>query len=234
MSTLNNLSLQRPIINQKVLIEIESKKNKKTINKPLKKTEKKEKRNINDKVLIGNGFHKAVGILKGILKESHKTKIDENGKKVSLKSYKLFIDEKTSIKANLIFGVRPLVEQKPDEVLGVEHTYIVYPKFNKKGDFFVDIVAFDNENKSDIQKVCSHAEFVIVGVWYKDKIIVQQSQNKKSKKSLRLKRYSYAFSDKNDFNFLNNNLYRVKVELNTGFKFMILESNLLNPENPVY
>lgn len=193
-----------------------------------KKTKSKKKERV---ILHGNGHHKAVGILKGTLTFVEKKKLGRSGEKATkIRQYNLEISNGMKIKAVPLLGIRVLATNKPGEIINKEHHYIVYPKYNKKGEFFVEIAAYDDNEKSKITKVCDNLEFMLIGVWYKDTLSVQQSKEIVEKQKTKRPNYPRIFKYKLKFSEswktakpYNGALYKVSAFLDEDGSLVVMK-----------
>lgn len=195
-------ALKRPEIKKIVSV-----KNNKIISDVKNKKSTFKKNNV-DEVLPGNGHHRAVGLIKGVLVSSVKIVKNKAGETIKVNKYKLVVNSEISINANLIFGARCKIKNKPGDFVNIEHTFITYPKYNKKGEFSVDIIAYDDNGISDISGSCQNLEFIFVGLWKKGKFFVQQNKDKKKNIYNKIKKSVYKFDD--DSIFEENTLYHIK------------------------
>lgn len=215
-------------------INTSSEESKKILKKVLKENSKDIRRNLNkknkpDEILTANGSHKAVGVMTGALTISDKAGAD------SKRKYRFKIKKSgITVEANLFLGVRVLAEKKPGEIINIIHNYIVYPKYTKKGVFYVDIIAFDDNKNSELFKNFDDGEFLLIGVWKNyNTLLVQQSVDViskwKTKKPLKPKLFKFSlFIINNDPSWLEPKpiegyVYKIKAKLSREFKLVMLE-----------
>lgn len=201
---------------------------KKVLKENSKEIRQKVNRNKRDEILTGNGTHKAVGVMTGAITVSDKG--NDSKRKYRFKIKKSGV----TVEANLFLGVRVLAEKKPGEIINIIHNYIVYPKYTKKGIFYVDIIAFDDNKNSELFNNFEDGEFLLIGVWKNyNTLLVQQSidviSKWKTKKPLKPKLFKFSlFIINNDPTWLEPKpiegyVYKIKAKLSREFKLVMLE-----------